>query len=219
MEMTTVEKILTTTRSVRKRLDLTREVPMPLLQRCLELAIQAPTGSNSQQWRFVIVTDADKRAKIAELYAKSFQLYAKESAAAAPKLPPSDPRSQRMMKVVTSAVYLAENLAKVPVFVVSCLEGRVEKTDVLTQASFYGSILPATWSLMMALRAEGVGSAWTTLHLRYEKEVAKILDIPENFTQTCLLPVAYFTGSDFRPAKRVPVEQLTYLDSWGERAF
>ena len=94
----------------------------------------------------------------------------------------------------------------------------MEKADVLTQASFYGSILPATWSLMMALRAEGVGSAWTTLHLRYEKEVAEILGIPDNFTQTCLLPVAYFTGTDFRPAKRVPVEQLTYHDEWGQAA-
>jgi len=219
MDMTTVEKILTTTRSVRKRLDLSRDVPLDIVKKCLDLAIQAPTGSNSQQWRFVLVTDPNKRAELAALYAKSFQLYAKESAAAAPKLEPTDPRAQRMMKVVTSAVYLSENLAKVPLFVLACLEGRVEKASVLEQASFYGSILPATWSLMMALRAEGIGSAWTTLHLRYEEEAAKILQIPDNFTQTCLLPVAYFTGQDFRPAKRVPSEQLTYLNEWGAPAF
>jgi nitroreductase len=219
MEMTTVEKLLTTTRSVRKRLDLTRDVPMDVIKECLDLAIQAPTGSNSQQWRFMIVTDPQKRAEIAALYAKSFQLYAKESAAAAPKLEAADPRSQRMMKVVTSAVYLSENLAKVPVFVLACLEGRVEEAGVLAQASFYGSILPATWSLMMALRAKGLGSAWTTLHLRYEEEAAKIMGVPDNFTQTCLLPVAYFTGTDFRPAKRVPIEKLAYLDQWGQPAF
>lgn len=219
MDMTTVEKLLTTTRSVRKRLDLTREVPLEVVKRCLELAIQAPTGSNSQKWKFVLVADPEKRRQIADLYSRSFQLYAKESAAAAPKLPPTDPRSQRMMRVVSSAVHLSQNLAKVPLFVITCMEGRVEEAGVMAQASFYGSILPATWSLMMALRAEGLGSAWTTLHLRYEEEAAEILGIPDSYTQACLLPVAYFTGEDFRPAKRVPVEELTYLDSWEQRAF
>ena len=219
MEMTTVEKLLTTTRSVRKRLDLSREVPLDLVKKCLELAIQAPTGSNSQQWRFVLVTDPEKRKVIADYYAQSFELYAKASAASAPKLPSSDPRSQRMMKVVSSAVHLSQNLADVPLFILSCLQGRVEKGSVMEQASFYGSILPATWSLMMALRAHGLGSAWTTLHLRHEKEGAELLEIPDDFTQTCLLPVAYFTGQDFKPAKRVSVGELTYLDSWDSKIF
>lgn len=219
MEMTTVEKLLTTTRSVRKRLDLTKDVPLDVVHECLKLAIQAPTGSNTQQWKFMVITDAEKRKAIADVYARSFQIYAKESAANAPELPPEDPRSQRLMKVVTSAVHLSENMAKVPLFVLACLEGRVEKASVFEQASFYGSILPATWSLMMALRAKGLGSAWTTLHLRYEDEVAKLLSIPESFTQTCLLPVAYFTGTDFRPGKRVPASQLTYLDEWNKPAF
>lgn len=217
--MTTVEELLTTTRSVRKRLDLTRPVPLDLVKRCLNQAIQAPSGSNRQQWRFVLVTEADKRTRLAELYSRSFELYAKESAASAPKLEPADPRSQRLMRVVSSAVYLAQNLASVPLFVLSCLEGRVEKEGVLAQASFYGSILPATWSLMLAMRAEGLGSAWTTLHLRYEEEAAQILGIPAGWTQACLLPVAYFTGDSFKPAKRVPVEQVTYLDHWGSPAF
>ncbi len=215
MELQTVEELLTTTRSVRKRLDLERPVPYSILARCLRLAIQAPTGSNAQGWRFLVVTDREKREKIAELYARSFELYAKESAAAAPKLPADDPRSQRMMKVVTSAVYLSQNLGRVPVHILACLEGRVEKEPVLAQASFYGSILPAAWSLMLALRAHGLGSAWTTLHLRYEEEVAQLLGIPPNFTQAVLLPVAYFKGETFQPAKRVPAEQLTYLNSWG----
>jgi len=217
--MQTVEKILTTTRSVRKRLDLTRDVPLDLVEECLELALQAPTGSNSQQWKFMIVKDPEKRKQIAEFYAKSFRIYSKVSAATAPKLPAQDPRSERMMKVVSSAVYLADNLDKVPLFIISCLEGRVEKEGVLEQASFYGSSLPAVWSLMMALRARGVGSAWTTLHLRYEKEVGELLGIPPTVTQTCLLPVAYFKGDDFRRAKRLPASKLTYLDRWEERAF
>lgn len=216
MDMPTVEKLLTTTRSVRKRLDLSRDVPMDMIKKCLDLAIQAPTGSNLQGWRFMVVTDPDKRKAIADLYKKSFTLYAKESAASAPKLASDDPRAERQMKVISSAVHLSENLHRVPVFIITLLEGRVEKTDVLTQASYYGSTLPAAWSLMMALRANGLGSAWTTLHLRYEKEVAEILSIPDHFTQTCLLPVAYFTGTDFKPGKRVPAEQLTYHNAWGE---
>jgi nitroreductase len=219
MDITTVEKLLTSTRSVRKRLDLTREVPLDLIKTCLELAIQAPTGSNSQNWRFVLVTDPQKRKAIADLYAKSFAIYAKEGAENAPKLAPSDPRSQRMMKVVSSAVYLSQNMADVPLFIIPCLLGRVEKATVMDQASFYGSILPAAWSLMLAMRANGLGTAWTTLHLRYEKEVAEILDIPEDFTQTALLPVAYFKGEDFKPAKRVPIGELTYLDSWDTKIF
>ena len=219
MDNTTVEKLLTTTRSVRKRLDLTREVPLDLVKTCLQLAIQAPTGSNSQQWRFVLVTEPEKRKQIADLYSKSFAIYAKESAENAPKLSSSDPRAQRMGKVVSSAVYLDQNLADVPLFIIPCLQGRVENGGVLEQASFYGSILPATWSLMLALRAHGLGTAWTTLHLRHEKEVAEILGIPDDFTQTALLPVAYFIGEDFKPAKRVPVGDLTYLDSWETTIF
>lgn len=216
MDKMTVEKLLTTTRSVRKRLDLSRPVPLEVLERCLETAIQAPTGSNAQGWKFMLITDAQKRQKIGEYYAKSFQLYAAETAKSTPARPQDDPRSERLMKVVNSAVYLSQKFGEVPVHVLALLEGRVEKESVLTQASFYGSILPAAWSLMLALRAEGLGSAWTTLHLRYEKEIAELLGIPDNYTQTVLLPVAYFTGEDFLPAKRVPVRELTYLDSWGQ---
>lgn len=219
MDITTVEKLLTTTRSVRKRLDLTREVPLDVIKDCLELAIQAPTGSNSQQWRFVLVTEPEKRKAVADYYSKSFALYARESAQNAPALPASDPRAQRKGKVVSSAVYLNQHLGEVPLFIIPCLQGRVENLDVLKQASFYGSILPATWSLMLALRARGLGTAWTTLHLRHEKEVAALLGIPDDFTQTALLPVAYFTGQDFKPAKRVPVGELTYLDSWDTKIF
>jgi nitroreductase len=211
------EKLLTTTRSVRKRLDLTRPVPLDVIERCLEIAIQAPTGSNAQGWRFVVVTDPEKRKTIADYYSKSFQVYAVESAKAAPRLPAADPRSQRLGKVVDSATYLSQKMAEVPVLILGCLEGRVEHQSVMMQASYYGSILPAAWSLMLALRAEGLGTAWTTLHLLYEKEIGELLGIPDSFTQTVLFPVAYYTGEDFQPAKRVPVRELTYLDGWGQK--
>lgn len=214
MDKETVEKLLTTTRSVRKRLDLTRPVPLDVIERCLEIAIQAPTGSNAQGWRFVIVTDPEKRKAIADYYARSFEVYAVESARMAPPRAAGDPRVQRMGKVVDSATYLAQKMGEVPVLILGCLEGRVDDAPVMMQASFYGSILPAAWSLMLALRAEGLGTAWTTLHLRYEKEIGELLGIPDTFTQTVLFPVAYYQGEDFQPAKRVPVRELTYLDSW-----
>ena len=112
-------------------------------------------------------------------------------------------------------MYLAENMQSVPVLIIPCHEGRVENAPQSIQAGFYGSILPATWSLMLALRSRGLGASWTTLHLVYEKEVAELLGIPENITQVALLPVAYYTGDDFKPANRLPSDQLTYWDSWG----
>ena len=126
----------------------------------------------------------------------------------------NDPRISRAGRVLDSASYLAENLHRVPVMIIPCIEGRVEEGPLVAQASLYGSILPATWSLMLALRSRGLGSAWTTLHLFYEKEVSELLGIPEEFTQAALLPVAYFTGEDFRPARRIPAREITYLNTW-----
>lgn len=206
-------KLLTTTRSVRKRLDFDRPVEREVVEKCLEIALQAPTGSNLQSWRFLIVSDAEKRKKISDLYRKAFKVYANTPNPAAPT-DVADPRVAQRDKVVTSAVYLAENMWRAPLLVIPCYEGRVENQGVLAQASFYGSILPAAWSFMLALRAEGLGTAWTTLHLMHEKEAAEILGIPANVTQTCLLPVAYYTGDDFKPAQRLPVQQVISYDSW-----
>jgi nitroreductase len=126
-----------------------------------------------------------------------------------------DPRRARAELVRDSAIYLSEHMHEVPVLIIPCIDGRKENPAPADQAGFYGSILPATWSLMLALRARGLGSAWTTLHLEYEKEVAGVLGIPSNVTQAALLPVAYYTGDDFRAAQRVPARQITYWDSWG----
>ena len=203
MNLSTVDQLLTTTRSVRKRLDLTRAVPPEIIAECLEIAIQAPSGSNRQNWHFVVVTDADKRAQIAAHYKRSFDQYIGTSSAA-------------VNRVRDSAIYLSENMQHVPVLIIPCYEGRVEDAGQQSQAGFYGSILPATWSLMLALRARGLGSAWTTLHLRYAAEVAAILGIPDDVTQAALLPIAYFTGDDFKPAQRRPASELTYWDDWGQ---
>jgi len=214
MDIATVDHLLTTTRSVRKRLDFDRAVEPEIIQQCLEIAIQAPTGSNAQNWHFVVITDAEKRAQVGELYRQSFSIYAKArgSASGTPKA-----TQEQMARVADSADYLAERMGEVPVLVIPCYEGRGENGTVMGMAGFYGSILPAAWSFMLALRARGLGSAWTTLHLRYEKEVAAILGIPDNVTQVALLPVAYFTGDDFKPAERMPAKEFTYWDGWGQK--
>lgn len=216
-ELRTIDHILTTTRTVRKRLDLIRPVEPEVIEKCIEIATQAPTGSNAQGWHFVIVTDQDKRANIAELYEKSFSDYIGSGNDHLEKDPSSNPPMEQMMRVFGSAQYLANNMHKVPMLIIPCINGRVENEGPLEQASLYGSILPATWSLMLALRSRGLGSAWTTLHLQYEKEVAAILGIPNNVTMVALLPIAYYTGNDFKPAKRLPSKDLTHWNSWGHR--
>jgi len=217
MDIATADLLLTTTRSVRKRLDLRRPVDPGIVERAIEIAFQAPTGSNAQGWHFVVVTDAAKRAGIASLYKRAFELYTSGQLAARPELPLDDPRAAQLPRILDSASYLAEHLHEVPVHVVACVEGRVEEAGALAQASVYGSILPAVWSFMLALRARGVGSASTSLHIMFEREVAEILGIPPTVTQAALLPVAYYTGAGFKPAKRLPARDLTHWNGWGKR--
>ncbi|HME73500.1 MAG TPA: nitroreductase family protein [Myxococcota bacterium] len=213
MDVAALDHFLTTTRSVRKRLDLKRPVPPRLIEQCIEIALQAPTGSNAQGWHFVVVTDPAKRAGIAQLYKQAFDAY--ESRSEWPQYASDDPRGHQMPRVIDSARYLSDHMHEVPVFVIPCIQGRVEKARVVEQASVYGSILPAAWSFMLALRARGLGTAWTTLHLVHEAEVAKLLGIPDAVTQVALFPVAYFTGQDFRRAERIPAAKRTHWNTWG----
>jgi nitroreductase len=207
MDTTATDHLLSTTRAVRRRLDLERPVEPAVILECLRLAVQAPTGSNSQGWRWVVVTDPEKRAALARLYSESGVEYLRAAAAQA-----EEPQTRR---VYESALYLTEILDRVPVHVIPCLDGRGDNAPNGRSASFYGSILPAAWSFMLALRSRGLGSVWTTLHLFKEKEAAALLGIPDDVTQVALLPVAYTTGGDFKPASRPPVEGITYWDAWG----
>jgi nitroreductase len=215
-KLAVVDYLLTTTRSVRKRLDLTRPVEAEVLERCIEIAVQAPSGSNRQGWHFVVVTDAEKRLGLAELYRRAFDTYLRGRGQGAPDTRPNAPSATTQRRVTSSAIHLARHLHEVPVHIIPCIEGRVEDRPAFEQAGLYGSILPAVWSLMLALRARGLGSAWTTLHLPFEKEVAQLLNIPDTVTQTALLPVAYYTGDDFHPAERIPAREITYWNGWGQ---
>jgi nitroreductase len=208
MDLATVDELLTTTRAVRKRLDLTRPVGREVILECIRLAMQAPTASNAQDWRWVIVTDADKRAAIADIYRNigaQYLAYAADNA--------TDPQTRR---VYQSAMSLTDTLARVPVHVIPCLDQRLDDAELGVAAAAWASIIPAGWSFLLALRSRGLGSVWTTMHLFKEKEVAELLGIPATVTQAALFPVAYTIGTDFRPASRPPAESITYWNSWGD---
>ena len=218
MDLATIDHLLTTTHSVRKRLDLTRPVEPEIIERCIEIALHAPTGGNRQGWHFVVVTDMQKKAAIANYYKQSWYIYNQQRRTNNPRLSSADQQYvAQTLRVQDSAQYLADHMHEVPVLVIPCIEGRPQDPSPNAQAGLYGSILPATWSLMLALRARGLGAAWTTLHLPHEKEVAALLGIPDNVTQAALLPVAYFTGDDFKPAFRLPARERTYWDGWGQK--
>jgi nitroreductase len=208
----TVDELLTSTRSVRKRLDFDRPVSREVLMECLDLALQAPTGSNAQGWLWVFVTDPEKKKAWADIYRANATPYLD-----LPKPVRGDMRDQQIDAVMNSAKYLNENLEKAPVFLIPCLEGRPEGTPGGIQASYWGSLIPAVWSFMLALRSRGLGSAYTTLHLmgQGEKQAAELLGIPfQHYAQGGLWPIAYTKGTDFKPAKRLPAEDLTHWDSW-----
>lgn len=209
----TPEQLLMTTRSVRKRLDFTRPVEPEVIRECLALALQAPTGGNRQGWQFVVVTDAAKRQALGDLYRRGWAVYKQETSGLRP---PSDPaRVQTQLRVLDSADYLAEHIHEAPVLLIPCIKGRTDGQPAIAQAGQWGSILPAAWSFMLAARARGLGSSWTTVHLFFEREAAELLSIPfEKVMQAALIPVAYTKGTEFSPAPREPLDTVVHWDMW-----
>jgi nitroreductase len=217
----TVEEVLTTTRAVRKRLDFERPVDIGLIKECIEIALQAPTGGNTQGWNFVVVMDSERRAALAGLYRKAWKIYKKSPGSVFDLFAkePSGARKDQFGRVAESADYLVDNLERVPVHVIPCIHGRVDKMAgkfaSVGLASIYGSVLPATWSFMLAARARGLGTAWTTAHLMYEQEAAEVLDIPyEQVTQVALIATAYSKGTEFKKSLRKPVDDILHIDRW-----
>lgn len=213
LEMTP-DELLATTRSVRRRLDLERPVERSVVETCLDLALQAPNGSNLQRWQWVVVNDPAAIGKIAGLYNEALASYAAEVNRG--EVQGYEPRNvPGMDRMTESVMHLAQHLHRIPLLVVPCFAGRMEGASVFEQASLWGSILPAAWSLMLALRSRGLGSAWTTVHLHREREVARVLDIPfESHTQAGLFPVAWTRGTGFRRAPRKPLESVLHWNRW-----
>jgi nitroreductase len=205
------DELLTTTRTVRKRLDFDRLVPRQLIEECIEIALQAPTGGLKQNWHWIVIGDPAVKAAVAGIYR---DCYLSENGARR-HTKDHDPTDQ-LAKVLDSGAYLADNMARTPWLVITAGTGRVlESPTVPEQSRFWGSVLPAMWSFMLAARARGLGCAWTTTHLRREEEVARLLGIPyPEVTQCGLFPVAYSVGTDFKKASRVPASQVTHWDRW-----
>lgn len=200
MESRDFDEVLTTTRSVRRRLDFERPIDPALIESCVDIASQAPTGIAAESWRFLVLTDDEPKRAIAELYRRGLETLSRGR--------------EGVIKPAQQA--LADRLHEVPALILVCSLGRPSSSDVAMQVAFYGSVLPAAWSLMLALRSRGLGATWTTLHLLHEAEAARRLGIPEDVTQTVLLPVGYMRDAVLRPATRRPAREVTYWNHWGE---
>jgi nitroreductase len=210
----TADEVLTTTRSVRKRLDFDRPVEREIVEEALEIALQAPTGSNRQGWHWIVVEDAAKKAAIAEVYRKNFEMY---RAMPGVEYEAGDTRGERQDKVIDSATYLSDNFHRAPLLVIPCIWGRLDGVPLVQGAGAWGSLLPAVWSFMLALRERGMGSAWTTIHMMNDgdRTVAELLGIPhDQVSQAGLFPVAYTIGTDFKLAKREPLAKVLHWDQW-----
>jgi nitroreductase len=204
----TPDQLLSTTRAVRRRLDLQRTVERDLLEECLRLAQQAPTGSYRQDWHFLVITEPGLRAGLAELWRQGADKYL--TGVAEPETIPG-----MMGRVLGGVFHLRDHLHEVPVHVIPCIEGRTDGKGVFAQASRWGSIMPAAWSFMLAARSRGLGTVWTTFHLFREQEAADLLGIPfESVMQAALIPVAHTVGTEFRPAVRAPLDTFVHWDRW-----
>jgi nitroreductase len=211
-----IDTLLTTTRSVRKRLDLSRPVEPEVIRECLELALQAPTGSNTQGWHFIVVTDPQQRQALATLYRKGGARYRELIAPVLQqRVASNEQEATTLARVIDSGQYLIDHLHEVPVHVIPCIQGRTDHLPIIAQAGQWGSIMPAAWSFMLAARSRGLGTSLTSFHLFFEQEAAEVLGIPyQEVMQAALIPVAYTLGTDFKPAPRKPLESVLHWDRW-----
>jgi nitroreductase len=213
-DLDTVDRLLSTTRAVRKRLDLDRPVPRDVVLECLRLSVYAPNASNAQRWRWLLVEDPARRAAIGEWYRAN--LSPPMEALLAQRRASGDAAGVRHSE---SVLHLGAIFDQVPMIAVVCIEGRIEEDPTLNGATWLlGSVYQAVWSFQLALRSRGLGSTFTTAHVLFESELRQLLGVPDEFSVVTMLPVAYTIGTDFRPAPRRPIEDVTYLDSWGSPA-
>lgn len=212
----TPDELLTTTRAVRKRLDFGRPVPDDVIRECVAIAMQAPSGSNNMTMQFVVVRDAAKRKAIGDVYRRCYDVYKSlDGVYVGSVVKETEAERAQQRRVQSSADYLGEHMGEAPVHVLACTRGRVNDTSASAVAALTGNVLPAMWSFMLAARARGLGTAWTTVHLMREQQVAEIVGIPfGDVQQLCLSPLAYTLGTDFRPAERPAPDTIIHWDRW-----
>jgi nitroreductase len=206
----TIDELLSTTRCVRRRLDLSRPVEREVLEECLRLAQQAPTASYREDWHFVVVTDPEQREALGELWREGGRKYfARVEPQALEDLPPARRR------LLESVLYLIDHIHEVPVHVIPCIAGRTDGMPGPMQSGKWTTIVPAAWSFMLAARSRGLGTCWTSFHLFFEREAAEILGLPyDEIMQAALIPTAYTIGTEFRPAPRKPLDTMVHWDRW-----
>jgi nitroreductase len=207
------DEVLSTTRAVRKRLDLTRPVPRRLIEECVDLATQAPTGRNRQRWHFLVVTDKTQRAAVADIYRRAVHV------AQGTPLTENDLRRMNAHgswpRIADGLQYLYDHIHQVPAIVIPAVEGRTDRATVTEQAGTWGSILPAVWSFMLAARDRGLGTVWTTAQAPLEHELTAVLGVPhDDIMLAALIPLAFTIGTDFRPAKRISRDQVLHWNKW-----
>ena len=211
-DLSVTDALLSTTRAVRKRLDFDRPVHAEVINECLDLSQQAPTGSNRQGWAWVVVTDNERKVALGDMYHRGAMAYLDQAEKDAASMDDGGQTS----RVIDSAIYLADKMQKVPVMVLPCISiGLMPENPPRTAwAGLMGSIMPAVWSFQLALRSRGLGTVLTTLHLAHEKEAADLLGIPDDYMQVGLLPVAFTKGTNFKPAKRPPISRIVHWEQW-----
>ncbi|MBE3013255.1 nitroreductase family protein [Microbispora sp. NEAU-D428] len=210
----TPDELLSTTRAVRKRLDFNRPVPRELIEECVDLAVQAPTGRNRQRWHFLVVTEPERRRAVADIFLRALPLAAGQPLTERDLWRMSSHRGSTE-RVFDGLRHLADNIHRVPAFVIPGVEGRTDRAPVAVQAGAWGSILPAVWSFMLAARARGLGTTWTTAQAPLEHELAKVLGVPyEEVMLAAFIPLAFTVGTDFKPAPRIPREEVLHWDRW-----
>ena len=208
--------MLRTTRAIRKKLDFDRPVPPDVIRACLETAVQAPTGSNRQNWHFVVVTDPDQRAALGDLYRRAVAS-AQSDVKTLTRIDPSNEAfyETQTARVNSSAHWFFDHIQRSPGMLIPCISGRTDGPWRMATASHVGSVIQAAWSFMLAARARNIGSVWTTVHLSLEEEAAGILGIPyADVMQVALIPFGYVVGNPFREAEREPLELVTHWDRW-----
>ncbi|MET0663575.1 MAG: nitroreductase family protein [Ilumatobacteraceae bacterium] len=212
----TPDQLLHTTRAVRKRLDFSRPVEDDVIRECVAAAMQAPSGSNNMTMRFVVVKDAAKRAAIGDIYRQCFDIYKTLPGVYAGSIDKDTTAEQEQQRrVVDSALYLADHMGEAPALVIACTAGRLDAAPAMMAVSSMGNILPGTWSFMLAARARGLGTAWTTVGLMMEQAIADVVGIPfAEVQQACLTPLAYTVGTDFKPAMRPDPDTIIHWDRW-----
>lgn len=212
----TPDQLLHTTRAVRKRLDFTKPVDDDVIRECVAAAMQAPSGSNNMTMRFVVVKDAAKRAAIGDIYRQCFDIYKTLPGVYAGSIEKeSEVEQAQQRRVVDSALYLADHMGEAPALVIACTAGRLDAAPAMMAVSSMGNLLPGMWSFMLAARARGLGTAWTTVGLMMEQAIADVVGIPfAEVQQACLTPLAYTIGTDFKPALRPEPDTIIHWDSW-----